>query len=83
MFAETSNIWENKDGCTKQYRYATALYLLSMLAHAYNIIIDCVVEKLGHGREVFDGLNATDKLFLLMLMKTVQLPGAQHIEMYS
>ena len=47
-----------------------------MLEHAYNIIIDCVVVAPGHVREIVDGLNATDKRFLSMLMTNVQLPGA-------
>ena len=66
----------NTDVCADQRRCATALYLLSMLAHAYNIIIDCAVVAPGHIREAFDGLNSTDKRFLLMLMPIVQLPGA-------
>ena len=47
-----------------------------MLAHAYNIIIDCGVLETGNGREVVDVLNATGKILLLMLMTTLQLPGA-------
>ena len=45
------------DGCAEQYHCTTALYLLPMLAHTYNIIIDCGVGALGHGREFVDGLN--------------------------
>ena len=66
FFANMITIWENTDGCEDQYLCATALYLLSMLAHAYNIIIDCGVGSPGHGIEVVDGLN---------VMKTVQLTG--------
>ena len=47
-----------------------------MLAHACNIIIDRGVGAPGHGREVVDVLNATDKKYISMLMTTVQLPGA-------
>ena len=43
------NIWENNNGCADQYRCATALYLLSILAHAYNTIIDRGVGEPGHG----------------------------------
>ena len=53
-------MWENIDGCEEQYRCVTALYLLSMLEHAHNIIIDCGSGSPGHGREVVDGLNATN-----------------------
>ena len=48
-----------------------------MLVYAYNIIIDCGVGEPGHGRENVDGLNATNKSFLSMLIKTVQLTGAE------
>ena len=77
LFAYMSNIWENTDGYAEQYRFATALYLFSMLAHAYNIIIYRGVRAPGHGRKVVDGLNATKKRFLSMLMTTVQMPGAE------
>ena len=35
-----------------------------MLAHAYNIIIGWGVGEPEHVREVFDGINETDKRFL-------------------
>ena len=44
LFADTSTIWESTDGCADQYRWATALYLLPMLAHAYNTIIIVVLD---------------------------------------
>ena len=74
------NIWENKDGCVEKYLCVTALYLLSILTYEYNIIIDGVVGETGHEREVFDGLNATYKSFISMLMITIQLPGAEDYE---
>ena len=67
-----NTIWGNIDGCEDQYRCATQLYLLSILEHAYNIIIDCGIIAPGYGREVVDGLNDTDKLLLSMLMTIVQ-----------
>ena len=51
------------DGCAEQYRWEIALYLLSMLAYAYNIIIDHRVGEPGHGREVVDVLMLTEKVF--------------------
>ena len=61
LFANMSTIWGNTCGCAEKYRCATALYLLSILAHRYNIIIDHGVGVPGHVREVVDGLNATEK----------------------
>ena len=54
-----SIIWENTDVCADQYGSATALYLLSMLAHTYNIIINHGVGAPGNGQEVVGSLNAT------------------------
>ena len=60
----------------EQYIFATALYLLSFLAHTYNIIIESGVGAPVHGREAVNCLNGTGKRFLSMLTTTVQLPGA-------
>ena len=76
LFAATSNIWENTDGCVKQYHCVTEIHLLSILVHAYNIIIDNCIGELGHGIEVVDGLNTTNINFLSILMTFGQLPGA-------
>ena len=72
----SSTIWYNTDGCAEKYRCATALYLLSMLYHAHEIIIYCDVVSPGHGKTFVDGINATEKIILSMLMKIVQLPNA-------
>ena len=58
-----STMWVNTDGCEEQFRCATALYLLSMLAHAYKIIIYRGFGAPGHFREVVYGLNDTKKFF--------------------
>ena len=68
---------ENTDGCAEQYIYVTTLYLISMLAYAYNIIIDRGDGAPGHGGDFFDGLNTTEKWFLSMLMEIVKVPGAE------
>ena len=47
---------------------ATALYLLFILLHYFNIIIERGISAQGHYREVLDGINATDKGFILRLM---------------
>ena len=53
------------------------LYLLPILAHYYDIIVDIGVGVPGHGRDIFDDLNTTDKRFISMLNKILQLPGSQ------
>ena len=64
LMTKKSTIWENTDGCAEQYKCTTALYLLSILSHAYNIVIDSGVGAPGHGKDIVDGLNAADKRFL-------------------
>ena len=51
-------------------------YILSIFAHAYNIIIDCGVVAPLHGRYFVDYLNAAEKQFISMIITTVKLPGS-------
>ena len=69
-FADMITIWEKMYGCMEQYRCATVLYLMSILAQAYNVIIDHGVGSPGNSREVVNVLNTTEKRFLSMLTKT-------------
>ena len=61
LFDKMSTIWENMGGFADQYRCATVLYLLSMLGHTYNIIIDHGFGAPGNVRDVVDILNDNDK----------------------
>ena len=45
-----SKIWENTDGCSEQYRCASALYLMSVMSQCYSIIIDRGINAPGHGK---------------------------------
>ena len=71
-----STKWENTDGCSEQYRRASELYLMSVMLQCYTIIIDRGISAPGHGKEVFDSLNAIDKHYIYGLMSNVQLPGS-------
>ena len=46
------------------------------MSQTYSIKIDRGISAPGHGKEVVDGLNAVDKLFIYQLMSKVQLPGS-------
>ena len=59
MFSDLNKIWENIDSCINQYRCATELCLLSILAYPYDIIIYHDVGALGHVIDVVDSLNVT------------------------
>eukprot|EP00957_Ditylum_brightwellii_P183226 13956607-Ditylum_brightwellii.AAC.1 len=60
---ESTTMWQATEGCAKQYRCATAKYLLSLISVSFNIIIDRAVRAPGHRKDKVDGLNASDKAF--------------------
>ena len=45
------------------------MYLMTVLSSSYVIIMDCAMNTPGHGRNVVDGLNATDNHYLKGEMK--------------
>ena len=53
----TGTIVDDTDGCAKQYRSGTALYLNSLLATTHGVIIDRAVGAPGHRKYEVDGLN--------------------------
>ena len=53
---------ENIDGFADNYRWLTTLYLLLILDHYYDIIIDCDLGETGCGKDVVDVLNSIKKL---------------------
>lgn len=69
-------VWDDTDGCGKQYRCGTAIYLLSVLACTYGITIDRAIGAPGHGKDFVDGLNATDKVYLRKMMCMTGTPEA-------
>ena len=72
---------ENTDGCAEQYRYVSALYLMSFMSQTYSNIIGRGISTPGHGKEVVDVLNDDNKLFIYQLMSKVQIP--ESIRFYS
>ena len=73
-------IRENTDGCSEQYRCASALYLISVMFHCYSFIIDQGIIATGHGKEVVDGLNDVDKRYINQLMYNVQINGSNRFD---
>ena len=71
-----SKIWENTDVCAKQYKCASEIYLISVMSQCYSIIIYRGISAPGHGKEVVDGINATDKRYIYQLIPTVQHTGS-------
>jgi len=71
MLEKGATMWDDTDGCMKQYRSGSAMFLLSVLAHQYGITIDRAIGAPSHGKDVVDGLNATDKRFLKWLFQAI------------
>ena len=59
-----STVWDDKDGCTKQYTFAFAIYLMTVLSYSHVIIMVRALNTRGHGNNFDDGLNATEKFYL-------------------
>ena len=59
---------DHTNGCSKQYRSANALHLLSVPEMKYNVVIDRPVAILGHGKSIIDGLNTANKHYLRKVM---------------
>ena len=68
LTASLSTVWENTDGCSKQYICASALYLMSVMSQYYSVIIDQVISAPGNGKEVLYGLNDVDKRCIYQFM---------------
>ena len=45
-----STVWEDTDGCAKQYRCDFATYLMTILSSSYGIIMDRAINASGHGK---------------------------------
>ena len=55
-----STVWDDTDGCTKQYGYDLDIYLLTLLSSLQGIKMYCAIDVPGHRYNVFDGINATN-----------------------
>ena len=51
----------NTYGCTDEYIFSIKLYLLSILAHAYDIIMYYSIGPPGHGKVIIGGMNSIEK----------------------
>ena len=54
-------VWEDIDGCAKQYSCDLDINLMTVLSYSYGIIMDRDINAPGHGNIVFDELNAMEK----------------------
>jgi hypothetical protein len=66
---------DNTDGGAKQYHCTTALHFLSMSSMKHIITIDQAVAAPGHGKDLIDGLNTVNKMYLKELMMRTSVAG--------
>ena len=59
-----STLWEDTNGYSNQYICDLAIYLMTVLSSLYGIIMDRVINEPGHGKNVVDELNSTEKRHL-------------------
>ena len=59
-----STVWEDTDDCAKKHRCDLTIYLMTVLSSSYGIIMDRAINAPGHGNNVVDALNATEKRYL-------------------
>ena len=68
-------VWESTDECYKQYRYGSTPYSLSNINFTYKIIIDRMIGAPDHGKDIVDGINASDKRYWkgkMYMIKTLE-----------
>ena len=53
---------------------------MSVISQCYSIIIDQGISVPGNGKEVVDGLNAVDKIYIYQLMSTVKITGSNRVD---
>ena len=73
-------MWDQTDGCTKQYRCSIAYYLMSYLSTSYQIVLDRAVDTPGHGKDVVDGFNAVQKRYLATCLRMCSTPEKHKID---
>ena len=73
-------MWDQTDGCAKQYMCSIAYYLMSYLSTSYQIVLDRVLDTPGHGKDVVDGFNALQKRYLATCLRMISTPEKHKID---
>ena len=73
-------MWDQTEGCAKQYRCSIAYYLMSYLSTSYQIVLDRVVDTPGHGKDVVDGFNDVQKRYLATCLRMRRTPEKDKID---
>ena len=73
-------MWDQTDGCAKQYRCSIAYYLMTYLSSSYKTVLDRAVDTPGHGKDVVDGFNAVQKRYLVTCLRMRSTPEKDKID---
>ena len=67
-------MWDQIDGCAKQYRCYIAYYHMSILSKLYQNFLDRAVGTQGHGKDVVGGFNDVQKQYLSTCLRMRSTP---------
>ena len=67
-------MWDQTDGCAKQYRCSIAYYLMYFISKSYQISLDKAFDTPGHGKDVVDGFNTVHKRYLATFLRMRSTP---------
>ena len=73
-------MWDQIDGCAKQYRCYIAYYQMSILSKLYQNFLDRAVDTPGHGKYVVDEFNAFQKRYLATCLRMRSTPENENID---
>ena len=73
-------MWDQTDGCAKQYRCSIAYYMISFLSKQYQIVLDIAVDTPVCGKDVVDGFNAVQKQYLATCLRMSSTPEVDNID---
>ena len=71
---EGGTIFNNTDGCAKQYRCAAALHFISIFCDNKDFCIDRAIGAHVHDKDLVYGLNACDKQHMKLYIKFINQP---------
>ena len=72
-------MWDQRDGCAKQYRCSIAYYMMSFLSKSYLIVLDRAIDTPGHGKDVVYGFNSVQKRYLATCLRICSTPEKDKI----
>ena len=73
-------MWDQTDGCVKQYRCSIAYYLISYLSKSSQIVLDRAVDTPGHVKDVVGGFNSVQKRYLATCLRMSSTPEKHKID---